>query len=188
MDFSVTSYFGQLSRMMDELDHASVEKAIDLVKQKWIDGKKVLVCGNGGSAMTASHYITDWNKMAFLATGRPFRGVSLSDNMGLITAYANDISYDDVYSEQVKNLMDEGDLVVAVSGSGNSPNVVRALEVANEGGGVTLAICGYDGGKIKQIAQHVLHVPSFDMQICEDLHFIFGHMVMKSICDDQIRD
>ena len=188
MDFSVSSYFGQLSRMMNELDHASVENAIGLIKQKWIEGKNVIVCGNGGSAMTASHYITDWNKMAHLATGRSFRGVSLSDNMGLITAYANDISYDDVYSEQVKNLMDPEDLVIAISGSGNSPNVVRALEVANERGGVTLAICGYDGGKVKQIAQHVLHVPSFDMQICEDLHFVFGHMVMKSLCEDHIRE
>jgi D-sedoheptulose 7-phosphate isomerase len=84
--------------------------------------------------------------------------------------------------------MDPEDLVIAISGSGNSPNVVRALEVANERGGVTLAICGYDGGKVKQIAQHVLHVPSFDMQICEDLHFVFGHMVMKSLCEDHIRE
>ena len=104
----------------------------------------------------------------------------------LMTAYSNDISYDDVYSEQLKNLMDPGDLVIAVSGSGNSENVVRALEYANGAGGVTLAISGYDGGKIKQLAQHSLWVPSFDMQLCEDLHFIFGHMVMKSLCGDSI--
>jgi len=188
MDFSVSSYFGHLSNMMGDLDHGSVENAIGLVKQSWLDGKKIIVCGNGGSALTASHYINDWNKMAFLSTGRPFRGTSLSDNMGLMTAYANDISYDDVYSEQVKNLMDEGDLVIAVSGSGNSPNVVKAIETANDRGGVTLAICGYDGGKVKQLAQHALHIESFDMQICEDLHFIFGHMVMKALCDDHIRD
>jgi D-sedoheptulose 7-phosphate isomerase len=107
--------------------------------------------------------------------------------MGLMTAYSNDISYDDVYSEQLKNLMDPGDLVIAVSGSGNSENVVRAIKYANESGGVTLAICGYDGGKIKKLAQHSLWIPSFDMQICEDLHFVFGHMVMKSLCGDHIR-
>ena len=169
------------------LDHTSVDAAISLIKKSWADKKQIIVCGNGGSARTASHYINDWNKMAYLSTGRPFRGHCLSDNMGLMTAYSNDISYDDVYSEQLKNLMDPADLVIAISGSGNSENVVRAIKHANESGGVTLAICGYDGGKIKKLAQHSLWIPSFDMQICEDLHFVFGHMVMKSLCGDQIR-
>jgi len=77
--------------------------------------------------------------------------------------------------------------VIAISGSGNSENVVRAIKHANESGGVTLAICGYDGGKIKKLAQHSLWISSFDIQICEDLHFVFGHMVMQSLCGDQIR-
>ena len=184
--FSVPVYFEHLQALMNRLDLAEVEAAIELIRSAGQEKRKILVCGNGGSALTASHYINDWNKMAFLSTGTPFRGTCLSDNMGLMTAYSNDISYDDVYSEQLKNLMDPGDLVIAVSGSGNSENVVRALEYANEAGGVTLAISGYDGGKIKQLAQHSLWVPSFDMQLCEDLHFIFGHMVMKSLCGDSI--
>lgn len=188
MEFSVPSYFEQLTLIIGKLDVASVDGAISLVHNAWMNKRKILVCGNGGSALTASHYINDWNKMAYLSSGRPFRGTSLSDNMGLVTAYSNDISYEDVYREQLKNLMDEGDLVVAISGSGNSENVVRAVNYANENGGVTLAICGYDGGKIKKLAQHALWVPSFDMQICEDLHFVFGHMVMKSLCKDHIRD
>ncbi|MGE4651089.1 MAG: SIS domain-containing protein [Myxococcota bacterium] len=184
--FSVPVYFEHLQALMNRLDLAEVEAAIELIRSAGQEKRKILVCGNGGSALTASHYINDWNKMAFLSTGTPFRGTCLSDNMGLMTAYSNDISYDDVYSEQLKNLMDPGDLVIAVSGSGNSENVVRALEYANGAGGVTLAISGYDGGKIKQLAQHSLWVPSFDMQLCEDLHFIFGHMVMKSLCGDSI--
>lgn len=188
MDFSVSSYFQQLGRVIDKLDLGAVEDAISLVQDAWMNKRKILVCGNGGSALTASHYINDWNKMAYLSCGRPFRGVSLSDNMGLMTAYSNDMSYDDVYIEQLKNLMDPGDLVIAVSGSGNSENVVRAVSYANENGAVTLAICGYDGGKIKKLAKHSLHVPSFDMQHCEDLHFIFGHMVMKALCADEIRE
>ena len=187
MQFTVSAYFAQLAQVIGKLDLAAVDRAIALVRDAWTDRRKILVCGNGGSALTASHYINDWNKMAYLSTGRPFRGVSLSDNMGLMTAYSNDLSYADVYSEQLKNLMDPGDLVIAVSGSGNSENVVRAVSWANENGGVTLAVCGYDGGKIKKLAQHALHVPSFDMQICEDLHFVFGHMVMKSLCADEIR-
>lgn len=187
MEFSVQSYLVQLNSVMGKLDLASLEKAIELVRDAWMEKRKILVCGNGGSALTASHYINDWNKMAYLSCGRPFRGTSLSDNMGLMTAYSNDMSYEDVYCEQLKNLMDAGDLVIAVSGSGNSENVVRALQYANENGGVTLAICGYDGGRIKKLAQHAFHVPSFDMQICEDVHCIFGHMVMKALCADEIR-
>ncbi len=187
MEFSVPSYLDNLKRVIDSLDVASIEKAVSLIRDAWHDKRQVIVCGNGGSALTASHYINDWNKMAYLATGRPFRGVCLADNMGLITAYANDLSYDVIYAEQLKNQMDEGDLVIVVSGSGNSPNVVRAVEYANANGGITLAICGYDGGKIKQLAQHSLWVQSMDMQVCEDLHFVFGHMVMKTLCGGEIR-
>lgn len=188
MEFSVSSYFDQLSRTIDEIDRASMDHAIALIKKSWEEEKKIFACGNGGSALTASHHIHEWNKMAYLSTGKPFRGTCLSDSIGLMSAYANDMSYGDVYSEQLKNLMDAGDLVIVLSGSGNSENVVRALEYANDNGGVTLAICGHDGGRVKKIAQHSLWIPSFDMQICEDLHFIFGHMVMKSLCRDSIRE
>ncbi len=187
MEFSVSSYFDHLAQMIGKLDLASVDNAIALIEQAWVDEKKIFACGNGGSALTASHYIHDWNKTAYLSTGRPFRGHCLSDNVGLLTAYSNDMSYGDVYSEQLKNLMDPGDLVIAISGSGNSENVVRAIEYANDIGGVTLAICGYDGGRLKKVAQHSVWIPSPDMQICEDLHFIFGHMVVKSLCGDPIR-
>ena len=187
MNFSVSSYLKHLSQTVGEFDSASMESAISLIRTAWTEKRQIIVCGNGGSALTASHYITDWNKSVYLSTGKPFRGTCLSDNIGVLTAYANDVSYDDIYAEQLKNRMDEGDLVIAVSGSGNSPNVVRAMEWANDNGGVTLAICGYDGGKIKQLAQHSLWVESFDMQICEDVHFFFGHMVMKSLCGGSIR-
>jgi D-sedoheptulose 7-phosphate isomerase len=181
MKFSVSSYFDQLSAAIDELDHDSLDEAISLIMQSWMQGKKIFAFGNGGSALTASHHIHEWNKMAYLSTGRPFRGHCLSDSIGLITAYSNDMSYADVYSEQLKNMLDPGDLVIALSGSGNSENVVRAIEFANEAGAITLAVCGFDGGRLKKIAEHSVWVPSDDMQICEDLHFIFGHMVMKAL-------
>jgi len=185
--FSVSSYFDHLSSKMNELDHASIENAISLIQGAWENGKKIFVCGNGGSALTASHFVHEWNKNVPPSIGKPFRGHCLSDSIGLMTAYANDMSYDDVYSEQLKNMMDAGDLLIALSGSGNSENVVRALTWANQNDGVTLALCGYDGGKVKQIAQHALWIPSSDMQICEDLHSIFGHMVMKALCGDSIQ-
>ena len=105
----------------------------------------------------------------------------------MITAYGNDISYDEVFSSQLKAIMDEGDLLVAISGSGNSPNVVKAVEYANSIGGDTLAVVGYDGGQVKKLSKTIVWVESFDMQLCEDVHLMFGHMVMKTLCGSSIK-
>ena len=159
-----------------------------MVKKAFDDGKKIITCGNGGSASTATHYITDWNKMVVLTTGKKFRGVSLCDNVGLITAYGNDLTYGDVFAGQVDALMDAGDLLVAISGSGNSPNIVKAVEAARQAGGKVLGVLGYDGGKLKPICDHSVWVNSFDMQLCEDVHLMFGHMVMKTLCNASIQE
>lgn len=180
--FSVTGYLDRLVVVKELLDHQAIENAIELIRETATSGAKIITCGNGGSAAAASHYITDWNKMVNLATGAKFRGFSLCDNIGLITAFGNDISYDEIFSGQLKSILDPGDLLVAVSGSGNSPNVLRAVEYASQTGARTLAIVGYDGGKLKPLCDCSVHVPSFDMQICEDFHLIFGHMVMKDLC------
>jgi D-sedoheptulose 7-phosphate isomerase len=183
LEFSVSNYINQHNRVMKSLDIAELECAIELIRDKAFSGKTIAVCGNGGSALAASHYITDWNKMVNLETGHRFNGVCLSDNVGLVTAYANDLSYNDVFSEQVKNLLLPNDLLITVSGSGNSDNVVQATEIANELGVTTLTICGYDGGRLKEISNHSVWIKSFDMQMCEDAHVVFGHLVMRSICD-----
>jgi D-sedoheptulose 7-phosphate isomerase len=185
--FSIPAYLDAHGSVLRMLDLDVLHEAVRLVQRKYSEGRKIITCGNGGSASTASHYITDWNKMGNLATGAKFRGVSLCDNIGLITAYANDLSYDEVFTGQLKAIMDEGDLVIAVSGSGNSPNVVKAVEYANANGGETLAVVGYDGGALKRAAKHTFLVPSFDMQLCEDLHLVFGHLVMKTLCGSGIR-
>ena len=186
MKFSAQNYINQHNTVISCLDIQEIEKAITLITEKSLAGKTIAVCGNGGSALTASHYITDWNKMVNLENGRRFNGFCLSDNIGLITAYANDLSYDDVFSEQVKNLLLPGDLLITVSGSGNSENVVRATEVANSLGVTTLTISGYDGGKLKEKSDYSVWIKSFDMQICEDAHILFGHIVMKQLCDLKI--
>jgi D-sedoheptulose 7-phosphate isomerase len=185
-DFSCKGYLGAHALLAEKLDFESFNSAIDLIKEKYDAGKKIFTCGNGGSAHTASHYITDWNKMIYLATGRKFRGISLCDNIGVITAFSNDISYEEVFCGQLKTLMDEGDLVIGISGSGNSANVINAIEYANKNGGDTLAIVGYDGGALRKIAKKSVWVPSFDMQLCEDLHLMFGHMVMKTLCGSKL--
>ena len=187
INFSINNYFKAHADLASKLNIDMFQAGIDLIKKKFEDGKKIITCGNGGSASTASHFITDWNKMVNLATEKKFRGISLCDNIGLITAYGNDISYDEVFAGQLKSIMDEGDLLVAISGSGNSPNVVKAVEYANSIGGDTLAVVGYDGGKVKELSSTAVWVESFDMQLCEDVHLMFGHMVMKTLCGSSIK-
>jgi len=187
-DFSVSEYLAAHARLAGNLDQRAFQAGVDLVRQAFDAGKQIITCGNGGSAYAASHYITDWNKMVTLATGRKLRGISLCDNIGIVTAFANDVSYDEVFAGQLKSILDAGDLLIAVSGSGNSKNVVKAVEYANQAGAHTLAVVGYDGGTLRKIAKHHVWVPSFDMQLCEDVHLMFGHMVMKALCGSRIED
>lgn len=186
MEFTIENYIEQHNLVIKNLDHQEVESAISLIKETIHKEKRVAVCGNGGSAQAASHYITDWNKMVYAYTGLKFNGICFSDNIGLITAYSNDLSYNDVFSEQVKNLLNEDDLMITLSGSGNSENVVKATNIANEMKVNTLAICGYDGGKLKKISRHSVWIRSNDMQLCEDAQTVFGHMVMKSLCGERL--
>ncbi len=180
--FTFSNYLAEHQKLAKELDAESFQRGIEMVKAAFEGGKKIITCGNGGSASTASHYIVDWNKMVNLSTGKKFRGICLCDNVGLITAYGNDLTYVDVFAGQIDALMDEGDLLVAVSGSGNSPNMLKAIEAARRIRGKVLGVVGYDGGKMMSMCDHSVWVPSFDMQLCEDLHLMFGHMVMKSLC------
>jgi D-sedoheptulose 7-phosphate isomerase len=185
-NFSVQNYLNAHQDLFKKISLEEINNAISLIKSKFISGSKIITCGNGGSAYTASHYITDWNKMVNIATGRQFKGISLCDNIGLLTAFGNDISYDDVFSGQLKSILSPEDLLITVSGSGNSPNVIRAIEYANSVGAHTLAIVGYDGGKSKLLSKQSVWINSFDMQLCEDLHLMFGHMVMKELCNTDI--
>jgi D-sedoheptulose 7-phosphate isomerase len=174
-------YFDRLTKALGEQDYALYDRAIDLIRSAWQGGRQVITLGNGGSSMTALHFQTDWAKNIYLKTGKPFRGRSLVDNLGLVMAYSNDFSFQDVFIEQLKNYLEPGDLVVAISGSGNSENVIRAVEYANQHGAVTLGLSGYDGGRLKKIAQHNLWVNVPDMQIVEDIHAVFGHLVLQAL-------
>jgi D-sedoheptulose 7-phosphate isomerase len=185
--FTIRNYLAAHAALAENIDIAEFQTGIDIIRATFEAGKKIVTCGNGGSASTASHYITDWNKMVNLATGKKFRGISLCDNIGLITAYGNDISYDEVFSGQLRAILDDGDLLIAISGSGNSVNVIKAVEYANSIGADTLAIVGYDGGMLKPISKNSVWVASMDMQLCEDIHLMFGHMVMKTLCGSAIK-
>ncbi len=184
--FTVPEYIAAHRRVAEACDPRAFEAGIDAVRAAFDGDRQIITCGNGGSAYAASHCITDWNKMINLATGRRFRGISLCDNIGLMTAFGNDLAFDEIFAGQLRAILTPGDLVIAISGSGNSPNVVKAVEYANASGAETLALVGYDGGALKRIARRVVWVPSFDMQLCEDLHLMFVHMAMKALCGTPI--
>ena len=183
---NIEKYFRILRDKINDIDIGSIASAIELIKKKIDSNNKIITCGNGGSANTASHYITDWNKCFNLSTGRSFKGISLCDNTGLVTAYANDLAYDEIFSGQLKNIGEENDLLIVVSGSGNSRNVVEAIKVAKNLGIETLSIVGYDGGECLKCSEYNIHIKSFDMQICEDIHLILGHIIMKNLCNLEV--
>ena len=179
---SAQTYIDKLQRVLASVDKDQIDNAVDVVHSAWQRDAQIIALGNGGSAMTALHFITDWNKSVYLKNGRPFRGRTLVDNVGLLMAYSNDISFQDAFTEQLKNILRPRDLVIALSGSGNSENVIRAVQYANENDAVTLGLCGYDGGRLKNAAQHVLWTRVSDMQLSEDVHAIFRHIVMQRLC------
>jgi D-sedoheptulose 7-phosphate isomerase len=179
---SANNYLKRLTALLEAFDRVQIDAAIQVIAEAWQSGRQIITLGNGGSSMTALHFINDWNKSVYMSTGKPFRGRSLVDNMGLVMSYGNDISFQDIFVEQLKNVLLPGDLVIAISGSGNSENVVRAVRYANENQGITLGLCGYRGGKLKEMAQHVVWADIDDMQLAEDVHAIFGHIVMQRLC------
>jgi D-sedoheptulose 7-phosphate isomerase len=177
------SYFQNLQQTVDRCDTGQWDRAIDMIDEAWQNDRQTIVLGNGGSALAAQHAITDWNKNLFLASGRQFRGVSLADNMGIFSAYSNDVCYEDVFLEQLRPLLRSEDLVIAISGSGNSENVVRALTHAKDIGAKIVCLTGYDGGRIHALADCNVHVPIDDMQVAEDMHLVFIHVALRELMD-----
>lgn len=147
--------------------------------------RTIFILGNGGSASTASHFASDLAKGTIVQNYPRFKVVALTDNVPTILAWGNDVSYDDIFIEQLKNLMEPDDVVIGISGSGNSPNVIKALEYANSHQAVTIGLSGYDGGKLLKTARHNLHVPSFYMQRVEDIHLIIEHLLTSLIREEQ---
>lgn len=163
---------------LDEEQLMALKKALLTTYHK---GGNIYMFGNGGSGATASHISGDFMKGVSYGLEKRFRMICLNDNYAALGAISNDIGYEDVFVEQLKNHAKEGDLVIGISGSGNSENVVRAMEYAKSKKISSVAMCGYKGGKIKEIADVLVHVPVMDMEITEDLHMIIFHMVKQSI-------
>lgn len=171
-------YFEYLQKLTAEIDSASIQEYVNLLLQARESKATIFFMGNGGSASTASHFVCDLINSARLSD-IPFKAISLSDNIAHTTAISNDRGYDTVFVEQLESLMSKGDLVIGISASGNSENVLKALEYANSKGAISVAIVGFSGGKMKEVANHSIHIPSKDKEYgpVEDVHLILNHMV-----------
>jgi D-sedoheptulose 7-phosphate isomerase len=171
----IDRYLDEVKRTLDLLDRQDLEKFADALMKAYQEGKQIFVFGNGGSGSTASHFCGDFLKGVSYGLEKRFRFLCLNDNIPALLAIANDISYEDVFIEQLKNHMKKDDLVIGISGSGNSMNVVKALHYAKDNGAATVAMCGYDGGKIIDIADVHIHAPIANMEVTEDVHLVAIH-------------
>jgi D-sedoheptulose 7-phosphate isomerase len=170
-------YRSKLQSALDSVDLDAVGRAIEILKKARDTNHHIFVCGNGGSASTASHFVTDMVKGASYNRETRFRIMALTDSMPTITAYSNDVCYDCIFTEQLKNFAQKGDVLIAISGSGNSPNVLSAMEYANSVGCETIALTGRDGGKLGSVAKLEIRVKEPHMGRIEDGHLIVCHML-----------
>ena len=180
----IQEYISHLQGVLDRLSLPDVRGSIDLVMQAYRADRQIFVIGNGGSASTASHIATDLGKGTSLPGVRRFRVISLTDNVSTMTAWSNDVCYEDVFLEQLKNLVNPGDLVIAISASGNSENIVRAVRHAKDIGCKTIGWAGFGGGKLQQLADVSVVVDSHEYGPVEDVHLILNHILHAWICKE----
>jgi len=174
---------GTLDSMEDDLINKTSKLASVLAEARQ-NKNTVFLMGNGGSASTASHVAQDLAKCT-IAEGLPrFRVTALTDSISSMLAWANDTSFEEIFIEQLKSSMEPGDVIIGISGSGNSRNVIKAIEYANGNGGITVGISGYDGGKLLQIAQENIHVLNHNMQRVEDIHVLVLHLLISILRDE----
>lgn len=175
-------YFEELQRVATSLWHDGVDQIAATLLKAYESGRTVFTFGNGGSAALASHFACDLGKgTAYCNGGKRLRVLALTDNLSTLTAWANDSSYEDVFSEQLRNFVQPQDVAFAISGSGNSKNVLNALQVAREASATTVGISGFQGGDMKSLCDICVIVPSNNMQIIEDLHLAIAHSIFRIV-------
>jgi D-sedoheptulose 7-phosphate isomerase len=179
---SIEDYLATVRQALTDLPKAEIQRLVDLILSARAADRQIFLFGNGGSAATASHFACDLGKGTIQPGKRRLRVISLCDQIPMMTAWANDADYSDIFVEQLSNLLNEDDLVIGISSSGNSPNVLKALQYAKDQGATTVALTGFRGGQVKEIVDECLIVPSTSVQIIEDIHLILGHIIFLQIC------
>lgn len=185
----IREYLEKLQEELTRLCDEDIEKVVDVFLQAYHRGQTIFIMGNGGSASTASHFCNDINKGTLVPNkdGKRFKAIALTDNIPLLTAWSNDSSYEDCFVEQLRSLHNHGSVVLGISGSGNSENVLRAMRFARDNGSTTIGFTGFDGGKMKDLVDIPIVVPSHLMARVEDIHMILCHVITHSIRDEIIR-
>lgn len=174
----VELYFERLRGTIDRIPLERIERIGDILFRAYQHNKQVFVVGNGGSAATASHMACDLGKNTIGPNQRRFRILSLTDNTPLLTALANDVGYDHVFSEQLVNLIRPGDVLIVVTASGRSPNIIEAMQYSRSRAATIIAMLGFDGGPARELADEFILVPSDDYGLIEDLHMILNHVIV----------
>lgn len=181
------SYRERLNNLLDAVDINALEKVIETMINTFKNGKTVYVCGNGGSAATASHIQADFSFFVRYFTKFRPKVRALTDNVPMITAIGNDTSFNDIFVEQLKGHFEEGDTIICISASGNSENVIRSAQYANDNKGTSIAFVGFSGGKLLEVAHHALYTPNpkGDYGPIEDLHMIYDHIIVNYLSKDE---
>jgi D-sedoheptulose 7-phosphate isomerase len=179
-------YLARTATLARALPLPIIQTIVKSIVCAWERDRFVFVMGNGGSAATASHLANDLGKGGITGFRRRFKVLALADNVPLLTAWANDTSYANVFAEQLSNFCGAGDVAIGISGSGNSPNVLAAMQLARERRAVTIGLTGFDGGELRALVDHCLVVPSNDMQHVEDMHMVVAHLIYSAIRDQYV--
>lgn len=174
-------YLAELQTVLENFDHPGFERIVEAIMAAYAQNARIFIMGNGGSGATASHMVCDINKGTCSDLDKKFKMISLSDNIPTLLALANDVAYEAVFVEQLKNFFEPGDLVIGISGSGNSENVLRAVQYARDHRGKTIGISGFAGGKLAEMVDIPFVAPVDDMQKVEDVHMILAHMIMQAV-------
>lgn len=188
MDYQeqIRTYLHDEIETLNKLDVQAINAVMQQLEAAYERGSTIYIFGNGGSSATASHFQNDFNKGISEHTQQKFRFQCLNDNVATLMAIANDIGFEEVFRFQLDGHLQPGDLVVAISGSGNSKNVLNAVEYARQQGNTVIGVTGYDGGRLAALSDYQLHAPVLSMQITEDVHIIFDHLMMsifyKTMC------
>ena len=175
----ISSYASQLASIISSLPSERIAELTDIIEQAHKNGRFIFLFGNGGSAAAASHLAVDLAKG--IECQPRMKALSLTDNVPQITAWANDTAYGNIFAEQLRNFIGPGDVAIGISASGNSENVLRAVELANSVGAITIGLTGYEGGKLKSLAKHCLIVASNNMQQIEDAHLVICHQIFTAL-------
>jgi D-sedoheptulose 7-phosphate isomerase len=172
----ISDYLQTLQNVLNELSSQQIEEVLEVFEQAYLQDRTIYICGNGGSWATAGHWVCDYAKGTACAGARRLRMISLGDNVPLLTALGNDISYDSVFSEPVRTYVRKDDVVILITASGNSPNILEAAKAAREMGAVTVGLIGFGGGKLAGMVDHQITVSCKEYGPVEDLHMILDHI------------